>query len=141
MEIARSIDITASPDRVWAVMADVTRWPEWTASVTSVELLDGDVLRVGGRALVNQPKLPPARFVVTSLDPGRGFVWRTGSFVVRATARHEIEATSTGSRVTLAVHFGGLLGCLAGLPYRKLTREYLDLEAEGLKARSESKPG
>lgn len=140
MEIARSVDIAASPERVWAVMADVTRWPEWTASVTSVELFDGDALRVGGRAVVTQPQLPPARFTVTSLEPGRGFVWKTGSFVVRATARHEIEATPTGSRVTLAVRFGGLLGWLAGLPYRKLTRAYLELEAEGLKARSEASP-
>jgi len=137
VEQSRSIDIAATPHRVWAVMADVTRWPEWTDSVTSVELVDATELRVGVRADIRQPKLPPARFTVTALEPNRGFTWQTGNALVRATARHEIEATPEGSRVTLAVHFGGLLGWLAGLPYRKLTRAYLDLEAEGLRAESE----
>jgi uncharacterized protein YndB with AHSA1/START domain len=137
MELQRSIDIAAPPERVWAVMADATRWPEWTSTVTSIELLDGPDLRVGSRAEIRQPRLPPARFTVTALEPGRGFTWATGNFLVRGTARHEVVATPGGSRATLAVHFGGLLGWLAGRPYRRLTTEYLDREAEGLKARSE----
>lgn len=137
MELQRTIDIAAPPERVWAVMADATRWHEWTASVTSVQLLDGPELRVGGRAEIRQPKLPPARFTVTALEPGRGFTWATGNVVVRATARHRIEPAPGGARATLAVRFGGLLGWLAGRAYRRLTLEYLELEAQGLKARSE----
>ncbi|MGE0192457.1 MAG: SRPBCC family protein [Planctomycetota bacterium] len=141
MELRRTIDIHASPERVWAVMADVTRWPEWTASVTSVELLDATELRMGGRAAIRQPKLPPATFTVTALEANRGFTWQTGNAVVRATARHEIEPTPEGSRVTLAVRFGGLLGWLMGRPYRTLTLQYLEMEAEGLKAESEREAG
>lgn len=137
MEIKRSIDIAAPPERVWAVLADATRWPEWTSSVNSIELLDGPELRVGSRAEISQPKLPPARFTVTALEQGRSFTWITGNFLVRVAARHEVAATPSGSRATLAVRFGGLLGWIAGRPYRKLTTEYVDREAEGLKARSE----
>lgn len=139
MELQRSIDIAASPDQVWAVLCDATRWPEWTSSVTSVELLDGSELRLGSRAVIRQPKLPPAKYTVTAFEPGRGFTWETGRFLVRGTARHEIVATSGGSRVTLAVRFGGLLGWLAGRLYRRLTLEYLDREAEGLKVRSQAR--
>ena len=33
----RSIEIEATPAHVWGVMADVSRWPEWTDSILSVE--------------------------------------------------------------------------------------------------------
>ena len=31
-----TVDIPAPPDRVWAVIADVERWPEWTPTVTRI---------------------------------------------------------------------------------------------------------
>lgn len=37
MEFSKSVDISASPRRVWEVMADVERWAEWTDSVRSVK--------------------------------------------------------------------------------------------------------
>jgi uncharacterized protein YndB with AHSA1/START domain len=137
VRLERSIEIAASPARVWEVMSDAARWPEWTASVTDVRLLDAGPLRVGSRARIVQPKLPPAEFTVTELVPGTRFTWATGSWFARAVARHEVVPSPAGARATLSVEFGGLVGGLAGRAYRRLTLEYLDLEAEGLKARSE----
>ena len=42
-----AIDIDASATLVWDVFSDVERWPEWTASVTSLKALDGPGLAVG----------------------------------------------------------------------------------------------
>lgn len=41
MDIELTTEITASTGRVWAVMTDVERWPEWAPTVTSIELLAG----------------------------------------------------------------------------------------------------
>ena len=67
-----SADINATPERVWEVLSDGERWAEWTPSVTAVELLDKP-LRVGGRALIQQPELPPAKFRITDAMAGGGY--------------------------------------------------------------------
>ncbi len=132
-----TVEIQAPPERVWAVLWDIERWPEWTPSVTSIERLDRGPLAVGSRARIRQPRLLPAVWQITELDEGRSFTWITRSLGVRVTARHDIEVNERGSRVTLSLQFSGLLGPLAARLTRGLTERYLVLEASGLKARSE----
>lgn len=136
-----TVEIEASPDDVWRVMRDVERWPDWTPSMSSVRLVDEGPLAIGSRARVKQPKLPAAEWVVTELQEGRGFTWISRSPGVRATAEHLIEPTSTGSRVTLSVQLGGVLGPLVARATRRMTERYIALEAKGLKHRSEKAPG
>jgi len=133
-----AVDIQAPPERVWAVMRDVERWPEWTASMTSIELVDGAPLAVGARARVRQPKLPPAEMLVTELEEGKAFTWVTKSPGVRARASHEVVPIPGGARAELAVEFSGLLGGLVARMVRGLTERYMAMEAAGLKARSEA---
>ena len=140
MEQSIEIDINATPARVWEVMSDVERWPEWTETVTSVTRLDADALGLGSRVRVEQPKLPPTEYVVTELDPGAGFTWVATGPGVRTTARHRIAATGSGSgsRVRLSVEQAGPVGTVMGrLFFRRLTDRYLATEAAGLRARSE----
>jgi uncharacterized membrane protein len=136
-EYAVSIDIQAPPDRVWAIMSDVRRWHEWTASITSIRRLDEGPLRVGSRAMVRQPKVPPALWRVTELEEGRRFSWVTGSPIARATGHHSVEPLADGSRATLALEFSGILGALFARLLDDINRRYLTMEANGLKARSE----
>lgn len=132
-----SIDIQAPPDRVWAIMSDVRRWHEWTPSVTSIRRLDEGPLRVGSRAMVRQPKVPPALWRVTEIEEGRRFSWVTGTPIARATGRHSVEPTPGGSRATLALEYSGLLGAFVARLLDDINRRYLTMEANGLKARSE----
>ena len=129
-------DVGAPPERVWAAMSDIERWPEWTPTVTRVERLDRGPLGVGSRARILQPKLPPAVWEVTELDGGRSFTWVTRSPGVRVTAQHRVEPTHDGSRVTLSLAFSGLLGRVVARLTRSLNQRYLALEAEGLSRRS-----
>ena len=92
MDIERVVEIAAPPEQVWAVMSDVERWPEWTASVTSVEHLDEAPFSVGSRARIRQPRLPVAIWTVTVLEPGRCFEWRADTAGLRSVGGHRVEA-------------------------------------------------
>ena len=136
-EFSRTIEIAAPPERVWAVMSDVERWHEWTPSITSITRLDDVPFGVGSRVVIRQPKLPVNHSRVTELEANRGFTWVSRSPGVVATARHVIVPSAAGSRVTLSVHFGGLLGWFVARLVAGLTERYIAMEAEGLKRRSE----
>jgi uncharacterized membrane protein len=131
-----TVVIDAPPATVWAVMSDVERWPEWTASITSVRRTSPGAMGVGSTAQVKQPRLATASFVVTKWEPGRGFDWVTRNPLVTAVGGHWIEPTPQGSRVTLSVEFSGPLAGLVAWLYGGLTERYIHMEAEGLKRRS-----
>ena len=136
MQVEVAIDIDAQPDRVWAVMADVERWPEWTESMTSVKLLDG-AFGLGKSARVKQPRLPGSVWLVTAFEPGRGFAWETHSLGTHTIGGHRVEPRDSGARATLTIRMtGGLTPLLAPLTSR-FVRRYMEMEAAGLKKRSE----
>lgn len=139
MRFAEQIAVAAAPDRVWAVYADVTTWPQWTASITSVELLDGaTTLGLGTRARIRQPKLPVAVWEVTAIEPGHSWTWVAKAPGVRTTATHTVAADGAGTRVDSELAQEGALGWLIARAYAGLTRRYLAMEAAGLKRRCES---
>jgi uncharacterized membrane protein len=137
MEHEERIVIDAGVATVWQVLADVERWPEWTSSVRSVELLDG-ALAVGGRVRIRQPKFPPVVWEVTELAPGTAFTWVSRTPGARAVGRHELLDGGDGTTTAvLTISQTGPVGTIVGLVTRGLTRRYVALEAKGLKDRSE----
>lgn len=139
-EFTKSIEIASPAERIWAVMSDVERWHEWTPSITSVVLTDKPPLRLGSHAVIKQPKFPAAKWRVTELVPGRGFVWiSTGPGIV-VSGSHQIAANATGGSctVTLRLQFTGLLGGLFGGLTAGINQRYLTMEIEGLRNRCES---
>lgn len=139
MKYTESIEIHAAPERVWEVMTDVERWPEWTASVRSVVRLDDGPLRVGSRARIHQPKFPPVIWEVTQVDRGHSFTWEASSVGLHTSGGHSVRrARDGGSLVELSIVQNGVAGPLAKLLFARITRRYLKLEAEGLRARAEA---
>ena len=133
-----SVQVAAPPDRVWAVLSDIERWHEWTPTIRRITRTNAGPFRIGARARVHQPRLPPADWIVTALHEGRGFDWESRAPGVRVLARHLVEPSASGTRVTLSVQYSGLLGNILGRVTAALNRRYIALEADGLKRRAEA---
>jgi uncharacterized protein YndB with AHSA1/START domain len=137
MDFRISVDIAAPSETVWGIMADPERWHEWTPSVRSIRLLDKGPLAVGTRALIRQPKFPPAVWTITAIVPGKSFTWKSGAPGIWVYAHHSVESTGGGTRATLTLHYEGLLGGLMARLTRGITNRYLGYESAGLKRRAE----
>lgn len=132
-DFRRSVDIDAPPERAWAATIDIVSWPAWTPTVNRARRLGSGPMRVGSRVLIEQPKLPPALWVVEALEPGRGMTLKSGLPGMRVIANHRIEPSGNGCTVILSIRFEGLFGGLLERFTRDLNHRYLELEAEGLK--------
>jgi uncharacterized protein YndB with AHSA1/START domain len=136
--LAAAVHIEAPPEKVFAVLCDVERWPEWTPTMISVRRLDSGPFAIGSSAQVRQPKLRPNVWRVTELQDGRNFTWTTHSPGLRMTAGHLIEPKGDGSRVELTFELSGLIAPVVSRLYGGLIERYITTESQGLKKRSES---
>jgi uncharacterized membrane protein len=132
------VEIDAPASLVWEVFSDVERWPDWTASVTRLTALDGPGLGVGKRFEIVQPRMPKLRWTVTDLEPGSSWTWEQRSPGGRTVARHEVLWEGDDhTLVRQQLDQGGPVGAVVGRLVRRMTVRYLELEAQGLKVRSE----
>ncbi len=133
--VSVAVTIDAPPGKVFAVLCDVERWPEWTSTMTSVRRVDRGPFAVGSSARVRQPRLLPAVWQVTELTDQRNFTWTTGSPGLRMTAGHSVEPKDAGSRVLLSLELSGFIAPLIARLYGGLMERYISTEAQGLKKR------
>src|SRR4051794_19499230 len=96
MRFQTQVDVDADPETVWRVLIDVESWPKWTASMTSVQRLQGGEFGVGSSARVVQPKLKAAVYTVTECEAGRSFTWEMKTTGVQVRAGHLIEDLGGG---------------------------------------------
>ncbi|GAA1723301.1 hypothetical protein GCM10009809_18980 [Isoptericola hypogeus] len=136
--LQHDLTIAAPPERVWAVLVDVERWPERIPTVDDVERLDDGPLAVGSRTRLRQPKLPEGVWTVTELVDGSSFTWESRSPGVTITGAHVVEPHPDGSRLTLRLRVSGLLSGIGWLMTRSLSREYTQTEAASIKRAAES---
>jgi len=134
-----NILISAGAEPVWDLLSDVATWHHWLPTVTSVEPLDGAPLKLDARYAIVQPKLQPATWTVTLVEPPRRFVWESRLPGVVTVGDHRIEEIKPGIvKVTLSITFAGFLAGLIGLMYGSLTQSYIVQEANTLKRKIES---
>ncbi len=75
-------------------------------------------------------------------DEGRSFTWSAGSAVSRGVGEHVLTPRDNGGcTATLRLTQRGPGARLVGVLLHRITRRYLRMDAEGLKARSERDAG
>src|SRR5436190_890318 len=111
MNVRDGITIDAPAAVVWDVFTDVERWPTWTASVTSLDLVEGTEVAIGTKARIKQPGFPHLVWTVTAVEPGAGWTWVSRSPGATTTAIHEIRPLDAGTtRVEQTIDQRGVLG-------------------------------
>lgn len=134
---SRLVEIAAPPARVWEVMHDIDRWHEWTPSIAGITRDGGAAFAVGTWVTVRQPGFPPARWRISAIEPGRAFTWVSRAPGMRVVATHAVDSAPGGSRATLSIEYHGVLGALFEWLTRAKTARYVEMEAAGLRRRSE----
>jgi uncharacterized membrane protein len=132
-----AVNIDAPPEKVFAVLCDVERWPEWTPTMTKVLRLDQGPFAVGSSAQIRQPKLRPSVWKVTELEP-QNFTWVTSAPGLRMKAGHAVERSGLGTRAELSIEISGFMGPVIYRLYGGLIEEYVTTESRKLKQRVES---
>ncbi len=99
-ELRAEANVSAPPDRVWALVTDLRRMPEWSPELVRMIPLKPGGLRIGQWYLgLNRRKavLWPTRNVVAVLDPGRALAWDTTSSGARWIWEIEPEGAVDGA--------------------------------------------
>jgi carbon monoxide dehydrogenase subunit G len=138
MDTVERFVTSATPERIWAILADVERWREWTPTVLSIEPLTAGGLRMGAKYRVTQPKLRPTVYEVTACVPNEAFTWVQRLPGGGLIADHRIAAKDEGSEVELSFRSNGWLAGLVSTLFSKTIREYVATEARSLKQKCES---
>lgn len=137
MEYELTVTIAAPLRRVWEILTDVERMPEWTASMTEVRRLDDGPLSVGRRTRILQPKMRPLVWTVTDLARERSFVWTATTGGMLLTGGHYLTAGDGDVSARFTMRLSGGPAFLLGPLVKPRTRRYVRMEAEGLKRRCE----
>ncbi|MCV7258874.1 SRPBCC family protein [Mycobacterium shimoidei] len=138
MRYVREETVNAPAERVWQLLADVERWPDWTESMREIKRLDDGPLAVGSQARVTQPIGPPTVWTVTELEPLRNFTWVARRPGLSFEAVHLIEDTGGQVRTRLEFAASGPMAWLARLIGGSRVRSYVDMESAGLKRAAEA---
>jgi hypothetical protein len=132
VHVSHDILVAAPAATVWGVTADVSAWPSWSPTVTSVEKRGDGPLTEGMIVDLKQPFQPARSWIVLHCEAPHALILGTveGDMV----ARHQIATTSRGTVNRLTLDYAG--------PFQKLRRTALrmalSMENSGLKRRCEA---
>ena len=117
MKTQAQVTIEAPVERVWALFTDAQNWPSWTASVTSLEPLDGAAIAVGHRFRIKQPRLPVLDWEVTEVDAPHSWTWVVRSAGATTSATHELSPRARRPALSRrSSTSAGPLGVVVGRP-------------------------
>ena len=111
MTVSDSVEVAATPEQIWAAVADPSQMPRWSPENTGAPVGAGEPLKVGD-VFHGTNKRGPARWTtkcrVTAADPGKEFAFVVQAIGVKnprlpgriASLSYSLEPVGTGARVT-----------------------------------------
>jgi uncharacterized protein YndB with AHSA1/START domain len=137
MRWENTVLIDAPADKVWQLTTDISDWPSFSPTMTSVERLDQGPLRVGSAARVKQPGQTAAVWTVTRLEPGRVFTWQARRLGMTMIGTHLVMGSGETCRNTLSIDITGPTAPVFGALLAPLLRTSLARENAGFKTAAE----
>ena len=105
-EYEHSVETTASPEAVWTLWSDVSRWTEWDTSLTAMRM-DGP-FEPGGTGVMTIEGQGDIDFRLTAVQPGVGFTDETELPIATLRFGHTMTPLDGGRlRVTHTVSIEG----------------------------------
>ncbi|WP_254271071.1 SRPBCC domain-containing protein [Haloarcula marina] len=135
-EVTATVDVSAPPTVVWAVLTDVAAYPQWNTLLS----VDGEYA-VGERvsARLSVPGLPTVSFApeITVVDPRRELRWRSSLFGHDAEHSFRLDELADGGTrfVQHEVIDGPLAGPVVGAMERRIRRGFEQMNV-GLRRRA-----
>jgi hypothetical protein len=139
--MAREFSVTrvirATPERLWTILTDATKYPEWEPGMERIEgkIVDGG--RITLHVKYSKRAFP---LTVSGWEPNRGMIWSDGMplGMFKGERRFTLEPNGDGTtRFTMREQFSGWMAPL-------IVRAIPDLQpmfeqfADGLKAKAEA---
>jgi uncharacterized protein YndB with AHSA1/START domain len=109
----RPVECTATPARLWELVARPDLWSRWSPYVRGAEGLGSPEVEQGarGKVVLRGGIRVPAE--ILEVSPGRSWSWRVGGIIVN----HIVSPAPGGSRLTMPVKSDGRLWTPAALAY------------------------
>ncbi len=101
LPIGATVEVDATPDRVWKVVSDFVRMAEWSPECRTIVVLGKQKTGVGAKFLGLNRRGLVAWLTVSTIvrfEPSTAVAWQTRESGALWT--YELEATDTGTRLT-----------------------------------------
>jgi hypothetical protein len=138
-EMSATIEIAAPPQAVWAVLVDLSRYPDWNPVFREAagEIATGKRIRLrsvhpaNGRMMTVKPK-------IVSADPGTELRWASSlPGIISGEYSFRLTAADGGTRLVQSESFRGLLVPFSGKVLDRVQASFRSLN-EAIKKRAEA---
>lgn len=126
MRFESSIEISASAEKVWALIDKLEEWPQWMPSIKKIERVSQGPLAVGSQLSVTAKVsglTVTLLMTITEFVPERNVVMEGKALGTKLTRFYTLEPVNGKSKVTIGGDVSGVLAWLACRGGQKVSAE------------------
>jgi hypothetical protein len=137
MKFDHTVKTIAPPEKIWAALTDVERWPEWDTELASAAL--GSSFALGAKGRLKPKRGPATDFTISELTPRESYAFTTRLPLCELKVRRYLTRKDGGATYfTHEVSFVGPLYFVFGNLLGRRYREALPVVMENLRKTAES---